>query len=79
MALTEDRRQRLAAAAERWRDSIELADMHRTALHVEILAAVDQDQAKPVDLARVLGVSTTRIHALIAAAAAKVGPTHNTV
>lgn len=64
----EDSRTRLADVAVRWRDAQETAVLHRHRLHDAVINAIDVEGMPPADVARIIGVSPTRIYAIVIAA-----------
>jgi len=66
--LSDEQKERLRELAAFWRDSLATVTVHRRKLQDAVLQAIDVDNARPADVARALGVSPTRVYAIIAAA-----------
>lgn len=63
--LTDSQRVRLADVAQAARDAAETATVHRHLLEDAVLHAVDVDQVPAREVAAAVGVSPTRIYAII--------------
>lgn len=66
-SVPEGRAGRLADLAAASKDAQHTASRCRNNLDAEIVAAIDDDGAKISDVARVVGVSSTRVYAIIVA------------
>lgn len=66
--LSAARKDRLGAAAARWRDAQETLNVRRREFQDEVLEAIDADKATHAEVAHAIGVSKTRIYGVIAGA-----------
>lgn len=67
-AMSSESTARLADLATQWRDSQETARTVRHRLYNGVVAAIDEEGASTSEVAKVIGVSPTRVYAIIAAA-----------
>lgn len=67
-AMSPESTARLSDLATQWRDSREVASLALRRLEDGIITAVDEEKASTSEVARVIGVSPTRVYAIIAGA-----------